>query len=121
MEKFLYTMTDLLGPGGAGWLVFTGISLFRIFKWLFPGKKCGRFVKYMPYSRLHKVAIWLTPVLLIAYIVILIMDKNVSIGPMLLRIAMMLTWLITILLPDKQYENGILKWFRFEADSVKAE
>ncbi len=113
MYNFLFFMSE--------WLVFiipSCIAIFRIVRWLIPNSDWGNFLRFAPYRKSQVGIAIITIVLFVFYIIfVAFIDVKHTIGPKVIRCILIFTWVLTLLLPDKEYENGIMTLFGFKPNN----
>lgn len=112
MNDFWYAMYDWIG-----FMIFTLVSLFRIIRWLVPNRKWGHFLKYVPYRKSQRYLALFTAAIFIGYLVLSALDATHTVSAKAIRCALVTTWVVTLLLPDKQYEFGTLTAFGFKSSA----
>ena len=114
MNEFIQFIADWLL-----YIVFTAISLFRIIRWLIPDQKWGRFHKYVPYRTGQRYLALITAIVYIGYLIIISMTNNHAVSTKIIRSVLIAIWVVTLMLPDKQYELGMLTMFGFKPNNNK--
>ncbi len=108
MNEYLADM-----PSWAALVPFTIISIFRIARWVIPNKHRGVFIKYAPYSRKQLYLLLVSIMAFLGYIAVIVLNSSIPVKEKVICGIMVSTLVITLLLPDKEYELGTLTAFGF--------